>query len=63
MSVVLKEAQMKVLPSGGTAQEQAAMAFHGHSGGHASVTPEGESATFEVNGRAAQPGAPFGRSL
>lgn len=46
------------LPEAGTAVEQAAMAVHASSG-VPTVTPDGTSATFAMNGQPAVSGAPF----
>lgn len=59
MSVKLESAHIELLPEGGTASEQAAMAFHAKATGHPSVKPDGTPAVYEVNGRPPQPGAPF----
>ncbi len=59
MTVKLESAQITVLPSNGTPEEQAAMAFHAKASGHLSVTPDGSAAVYDVNGRAPQQGAPF----
>lgn len=59
MTTALETADLALLPNDGTSLERAAMAFHADPGGHATTTPEGETATFRVNGRAPQPGAPF----
>lgn len=59
MTVKLESAQIEILPHDGTSSEQAAMAFHAKATGHPSVTPDGTSAVYEVNGRAPQPGSPF----
>lgn len=59
MSTALETAQLTLLPNDGTTLERAAMAFHADPNGHASRTPEGLPATYRVNGRAPQPGAPF----
>lgn len=59
MTVKLESAQIKLLASDGTPEEQAAMAFHAKPFGHPSVKPDGTPAVYEVNGRAPQPGAPF----
>lgn len=59
MSVVLTSAELQLLPEEGTPLERAAMAFHANANGFASKTADGTAATFRVNGRPAQPGAPF----
>ncbi len=59
LSTALETAQLDLLSNDGTPLEQAAMAFHANANGHASTTPEGAPATYRVNGRPPQPGAPF----
>jgi hypothetical protein len=61
----LVSANVKVLPSGGTSEEQVAMKFHQGcfgqlcAGSYPSFTSSGTAANFVVNGLAPQPGAPF----
>jgi hypothetical protein len=59
LSTALESAHINILPKDGDPLEQAAMAFHAKPDGHVSRTPEGVPATYRVNGRAPQPGAPF----
>lgn len=66
-SVQLHTAHIQVLPQDGTPIEKAAMLYHGENAtiypdgkrGYDSVTPAGDPARILVNGRPAQPGAPF----
>jgi hypothetical protein len=58
-SVVQNVLQIQLLEHEGTPLERAAMEFHAAPAGHASLTPEGNPATFKVNGLPPVPGAPF----
>lgn len=59
LTATITQAHLKLIPNEGTPLEQAAMRFHAHSSGHASMTPEGKPELFKVNGKTPQPGAPF----
>jgi manganese oxidase len=54
----LVTAVAREIPEGGTPLELAAMAYHAVRN-HPSLTPEGASANFILNGAPAQPGAPY----
>ncbi len=58
-SVQHETLQIQLVEHDGTPLEKGAMAFHAAAGGHATVTPEGASATLPVNGLPPVPGAPF----
>ncbi len=55
----LTEIDIVYLAEDGTPEELAAMSFHAAAGGHPTLTPQGNAGTFEVNGAAPQPGAPY----
>lgn len=60
-SVEIHKANLVLLPEDGTPLEKAAMEFHGrkYAAGHPSLTPEGNSGKFRVNGLDPKPGAPY----
>lgn len=55
------KANLKLIPTAGTALEQGAMTFHANAAGHPTSFPNGTTAgaIFKVNGRPAVAGAPF----
>jgi len=59
LTAKIESAQIKLIPNDGTPMEKAAMHFHANALGHPSITPEGKTDTFKVNGKPPQPGAPF----